>query len=231
MSATMRASCSRCCCYDRIVITGTMPSVCHAKGITSFLTRTTSAFSIIRSSRLGCATRSARTRQGLRSGGRRHRAQSKSCVRRKTLSPRRSPSGRSSRPRARHLRHGSVRATGPGMTRKPTRPSCARTQANAALLLLFYRRGASPDLCARSNRAPFRLQIYCNGDGWLARKLTAEGIGFTAADNAFLRIDDSQGAQAFADSLSPGLLHRILDRYAVSCCPVLDTFSSPITGA
>ncbi len=24
-------------CYDRIVITGTMPSVCHAKGMTSFL--------------------------------------------------------------------------------------------------------------------------------------------------------------------------------------------------
>jgi hypothetical protein len=59
---------------------------------------------------------------------------------------------------------------------------------------------------------------------WLARKLTAAGIGFTAAGNAFLRIDDCQGAQALADSFSPRLLHRILDRYAVSCCPVLDTF-------
>ena len=27
--------------------------------------------------------------------------------------------------------------------------------------------------------APFRLQVYCNGHSWLARKLTAEGIGFT----------------------------------------------------
>ena len=38
--------------------------------------------------------------------------------------------------------------------------------------------------------APFRLQFYCNGHSWLARQLTAEGIGFTAADNAFIRIDD-----------------------------------------
>ena len=34
----------------------------------------------------------------------------------------------------------------------------------------------------------FRLQFYCNGHSWLARKLTAQGIGYTMADNAFVRI-------------------------------------------
>ena len=38
--------------------------------------------------------------------------------------------------------------------------------------------------------APFRLQFYCNGHSWLARKLTSKGIGHTLADNAFVRIDD-----------------------------------------
>ena len=38
--------------------------------------------------------------------------------------------------------------------------------------------------------APFRLQFYCNGHSWLARKLSAKGIGYTMADNAFIRIDD-----------------------------------------
>src|SRR5262249_48687985 len=33
---------------------------------------------------------------------------------------------------------------------------------------------------------PFRLQFYCNGHSWLARQLTAAGVGFTLADNAFL---------------------------------------------
>jgi hypothetical protein len=37
---------------------------------------------------------------------------------------------------------------------------------------------------------PFRLQFYCNGHNWLARKLTAEGIGSVMADNASTRIDD-----------------------------------------
>jgi len=32
---------------------------------------------------------------------------------------------------------------------------------------------------------PFRLQFYCNGHSWLARQLTAAGVGFTLADNAF----------------------------------------------
>jgi len=72
---------------------------------------------------------------------------------------------------------------------------------------------------------PFRLQFYCNGHSWLARQLTAAGIGFTAADNAFLHIDDGPRAQTLANRLSPDERHRILDRYAQQCCPVLDVFA------
>ena len=45
--------------------------------------------------------------------------------------------------------------------------------------------------------SPFRLQFYCtcpwalvprDGHGWLTRQLAAEGIGYTMADNAFVRI-------------------------------------------
>jgi hypothetical protein len=72
--------------------------------------------------------------------------------------------------------------------------------------------------------APFRLQFYRNGHNWLARELTANGIGYTMADNAFVRIDDWQRAQELADRLSPDQLHRTLDRYAERCCPVSDVF-------
>jgi hypothetical protein len=71
---------------------------------------------------------------------------------------------------------------------------------------------------------PFRLQFYCNGHSWLARRLTAEGIGHTMADNAFVGIDDWSRAQELADEFSPDLLHRALDRYAEQCCPVADVF-------
>jgi hypothetical protein len=79
--------------------------------------------------------------------------------------------------------------------------------------------------------APFRLQFYCNGHSWLARRLAAQGIGYTMADSAFVRIDDWGRAQQLADSLSPDQLHRILDRYAALCCPVSEVFGSPTTGA
>ena len=51
--------------------------------------------------------------------------------------------------------------------------------------------------------APFRLQFYFNGHSLLARKLTAKGIGYPMADNAFVRIDDWGRAQQLADALSP----------------------------
>ena len=73
--------------------------------------------------------------------------------------------------------------------------------------------------------SPFRLQFYGNGHSRLAGQLTAEGIGFTLADNAFLRIDDWERAQTLADGLSPDHLHRVLDHYAQLCCPVLDVFA------
>ena len=47
--------------------------------------------------------------------------------------------------------------------------------------------------------APFRLQFYCNGHSRLARKLSAKGIGYTMADNAFVHIDDWALAQALAE--------------------------------
>ncbi len=101
-----------------------------------------------------------------------------------------------------------------------------------ALLLLLHGRRVGPDLSAGANPGlrrgrlwcPFRLQFYCNGHSWLARQLTAAGVGFTLADNAFLRIDDWPRAQTLANSFSPDTLHRILDRYAQQCCPVLDVF-------
>jgi hypothetical protein len=65
----------------------------------------------------------------------------------------------------------------------------------------------------------------CQGDcvSSITRNSPA-GIGYTMADNAFIRIDDWARAQQLADALSPDQLHRILDHYAGLCCPVCDVF-------
>jgi hypothetical protein len=72
--------------------------------------------------------------------------------------------------------------------------------------------------------APFRLQFHCNGHSWPAWQLTAAGIGYSMADNAFVRIDNWQRAQELADALSPDLSHRTFDGHAAQCCPVSEVF-------
>lgn len=68
--------------------------------------------------------------------------------------------------------------------------------------------------------APFRLQFYCNGHNWLARRLKREGIGFSQMDNTFTSIDDWEKAQEIADGFPIDALHRMLDKAAESLCPV-----------
>ena len=42
---------------------------------------------------------------------------------------------------------------------------------------------------------PMEIQVYVNGHEWLARKLTANRIGYTKLDNAFTWIEDIERAQ------------------------------------
>jgi len=72
--------------------------------------------------------------------------------------------------------------------------------------------------------APFRLQVYFNGHAWLARQLTQANIAFEMADNAFVSIADPLQAQSLADRLDARSLHQHLDRWAQRFCPVLHHF-------
>jgi hypothetical protein len=74
--------------------------------------------------------------------------------------------------------------------------------------------------------APFRLQVYFNGHSWLARRLENAGIPFEMADNAFLSIADPKQAQSFADRLDAKQLHGRLNRWATQFCPVHLRFRS-----
>ncbi len=72
--------------------------------------------------------------------------------------------------------------------------------------------------------APFRLQVYVNGHSWLAQQLRGAGIDFAMADNAFLTIADPLRAQQLADTLHAHILHQHLDRWAARFCPVVGHF-------
>lgn len=74
--------------------------------------------------------------------------------------------------------------------------------------------------------APFRRQVYFNGHSWLACQLTQAGIGFAMLDNAFRAIDDPERAQQLADGLRADALHRHLDAWVRRFCPALCQFRS-----
>jgi Transcriptional regulator len=72
---------------------------------------------------------------------------------------------------------------------------------------------------------PFRLQVYVNGHNLLARELDKVGIGYTMIDNAFDSINDASKAQDLSDSISIEKLHRKLDELAWLYCPVYKDFN------
>jgi hypothetical protein len=214
-------------CYDRVVITGTVPVICYAEGMTRFL--------YARGIRIFDYPQFAQTlRDRVRDGAASLAAAAgiaiehiaKSHIRKEEVVAR-VLEQRGDHPGLVHIisameacdsyRPWHDKASGKTFVR-PDSGKCLHYYfyfMDAALGLIYLR---VPTWC------PFRLQFYCNGHSWLARQMTAAGIGYTMADNAFVRIDDWSRAQHLADALSPDQLHRVLDHYAGLCCPVCDVF-------
>ena len=215
-------------CYDRIIVTGTLPGACYADGMTAFLSaRQVRVFDYprfaeplrdrVRERAAELAAGAAVTIEHIANSQIR-----KEDVIAKVLAT------RGDHPGLVHV----ISAMEACPTYKPwhskeTHRTFLRPATGKCLHYYFYFIDAELGLIYLRvpTWCPFRLQFYCNGHSWLARQLTAAGIGFKLADNAFLRIDDWQRAQTLADHLSPVTLHEVLDRYATQCCPVFDLFA------
>jgi hypothetical protein len=213
-------------CYDRIVITGTLPGACFAEGMTKILkARGIRVFDY-------AAQFAAPLRERVREAAAAVAAAAgitiehiaKSYIRKEDVVAK-VLAARGSHPGLVHVISAMEACDGyQPWHDKQTHRTFLRPDTGKCLHYYFYFMDAEfglvylrvPTWC------PFRLQFYCNGHSWLACKLSAAGIGCVTADNAFVRIADWQRAQALADALSPQDLHRVLDRYAAQCCPVLD---------
>ncbi len=214
-------------CYDRIVITGTLPGACYAAGMTSFLHA--NHIRIFDYPRFAepLRDRLRETAQALASTyGARIEHIPQTHVRKEEVV-------------AAVLKE---RGDHPGLVHvisameacdayepwhdKPSHQTFLRPTSGKCLHYYFYWMDDTLGLIYLRvpTWCPFRLQFYCNGHSWLARSLQAAGIDYAMADNAFIRLDDWARAQQLADCFSPDTLHAILDRYAQQCCPVLDVF-------
>jgi hypothetical protein len=214
-------------CYDRVVITGTLPTVCYAEGMTRFLFA--NGIQIFEYPEFAMTLRE-RVREQVAwvvaEAGVEIEHIAKSHIRKEEVVAK-VLERRGDHPGLVHVL--SAMEACPSYRPwhdKPSHKTFLRPDTGKCLHYYFYFMDAELGLIYLRvpTWAPFRLQFYCNGHSWLARQMTAEGIGYTTADNAFVRIDDWQRAQELADAFSPDLLHRVLDRYAALCCPVLDVF-------
>ncbi len=214
-------------CYDRIVITGTLPGVCYAQGMTSFLNA--KGIRIFDYPQFAAPLRD-RVRECAQALAAKYNVPiqhiNKASIRKeevvaKVLKQRGDQAGL-----VHIISAMEACASYQPWHDKNTGKTFLRPDTGKCLHYYFYWMDAKLGLTYLRvpTYSPFRLQFYCNGHSWLAKKLAAEGIEFTLLDNAFVRIEDWARAQALADSLQPDALHRILDRYARECCPVLDVF-------
>ena len=214
-------------CYDRVVITGTVPVICYAEGMTRFLHANGirifdyPQFAQTLRDRVRDRAAALALEAGLTIEHIAKSHISKEEVVARVLAQRGEHPGLvhiiSAMEACDSYRPWHDKASGKTFVR-PDSGKCLHYYfyfIDAALGLIYLR---------VPTWAPFRLQFYCNGHSWLARQLTAAGIGYSMADNAFVRVDDWPRAQQLADALSPDQLHRILDHYAALCCPVCEVF-------
>jgi hypothetical protein len=215
-------------CYDRIIVTGTLPGACYAGGMTSFLySRGIRIFDYPQFAEPLRERIRERAKQVCEAAGVEVEHVNKSHIRKEDLV-------------ARVL---AVRGDAPGLVHvisameacpsykpwldKSNGHVFLRADQGKCLHYYFYFIDEEFGLCYLRvpTWAPFGLQFYCNGHSALACSLRREGIEFVQEDNAFLRVADLARAQALADAFNPEQLHRRLTRYAHWLCPVADVFA------
>jgi hypothetical protein len=218
-------------CFDRIIITGTLPDICHADAMSIHLR--------VKGVRLFDFARWAEPlRDEIRNHAERVAQESGlqiEFVRKKNF-----------RQEARIKQILAQRGAHPGLVHifsalepclsfkpwhdKKTGRTFLKPDDGKCIHYYFYFIDEELGLCYLRvpTWAPFRLQFYFNGHNALAVKLAREGIAYQLVDNAFIDIADFPRAQALADQIQVEKLHRRLDRLARRFCPVLRHFPSGV---
>jgi hypothetical protein len=218
-------------CFDRVVLTGTLPDLCHAEAMARFLGA--------RQIRLFDYPRFAEPyREELRAHAE-HLAQEHGLtidfIRRRTFRKedriKQLLATRGDHPGLVHI----FSAMEPCPSFKPwhdkgSGKTFLRSTEAKCLHYYFYFIDPALGLCYLRvpTWAPFRLQFYCNGHSVLARELAKRKIAYTLLDNAFVECADWARAQTLADAWDPHRLHRQLDRIATTYCPVLRHFPAGV---
>ena len=215
-------------CYDRLVLMGTLPGVCYAEGMATFLRR--QGIRLFDYARFAEPLREE-IRQNAERLAREHGLEIE-FIRavhafRKEDRIRAILGRRGEQPGLVHI----FAALEPCAAFTPwhdkaTGKTTLRYKDGKCLHYYFYLIDEEFGLCYLRvpTWAPFRLQFYCNGHNWLAGQLRQAGITFRPLDNTFRALGDSAQAQTLADAFPVARLRHTLDALAARYCPVLAHF-------
>jgi len=216
-------------CFDRIVLTGTIPGICYAQGMSSFLTT--------KNIRIFDFTQWAEPlREEIRTNAEKVASDNDleiDFIRKKNF-----------RKEDKINNIIKQRGTHPGLVHifsamelctaykpwhdKKTHTTSLKTVPGKCLHYYFYFITAELGLCYLRvpTWAPFRLQFYCNGHNLLASALKKKDVDFQMLDNVFVQIDDFDKAQKLADDISAKRIHRQLDGIVKQYCPIVRHFAN-----
>ena len=216
-------------CFDRIVLTGTIPGICYAEGMTSLLFKKNIRIfdytdfvepmrEEIRLNAEKLAEENGMEIDFIRKKNFRKEDRINDIIKQ-----------RGSLPGLVHI----FSAMEPCTAYKPwhnkkTQKTYLKTVPGKCLHYYFYFITADLGLCYLRvpTWAPFRLQFYCNGHNLLASRLSKKNIDFQMLDNVFVQIDNFDKAQKFADDINVKRLHRQLDKIVRQYCPIIRHFTN-----
>jgi len=211
-------------CLDRVLITGTLPELCYAKGMTSyFYKHGIRIFDYAKwaeplRDEIRCQAERIAAETGAKIEFVRRADERKEDIVSKILAK------RGNHPGLVHVISAmETCATYKPWHNKETHQTYLKHDTGKCLHYYFY--FIDPDLGLCYLRvptwAPFRLQFYFNGHSRLAAAMQRRGIEFSMLDNAFVKIEDPQAAEALAVP-DIRVLHKKLDNVAATYCPFLE---------
>jgi hypothetical protein len=210
-------------CWDRVLVFGTLPKICYAGGMTSYLYE--------RKVRIFDYPKFAEPfRDQLRENAERLAAEAGIEIEfirkrnvRKEDRVKEALSGRGEHPGLVCV----LSAMEPCSSYKPwhdkqTGKTFLKPDDGKCLHYYFYFIDEELGLCyvRVPTWLPCRLQVYFNGHNWLAARLRKRKIDFTLMDNVFTSLADWERAQRIADDLRIQKLHRKLDQFASRFSPI-----------
>lgn len=215
-------------CFDRVIITGTLPQICHSQGMTSYL--------YLNKVRIFDYPKFAEPFKDQLRTNAEHLAQlndikiefvSKSHIRKEDL-VKKVLDIRGRHPGLVHILSAmeSCGSYKPWHDKQSGKTFLKGTQSKC---LHYYFYFIDPYLGYGYIRVPtwcpFKLQVYINGHNILANELDKKGLKYSMIDNAFDYIEDFDKAQEICNEIDVVKIHKRLDELAKTYCPVFESFN------